>query len=260
MNKDAFYFPHFSNARQDRKLRRLRKQLGIEGYGIYFMILEVLREQPDFSYPFDDIDLLADEFGTSNQKIEVVVTQYDLFEIDKDRMIFSQRFVEYLEPYLKEKERRRIGGIKGNLIKYNHIAKHQIDEMTNDEILAFNERIKQNLATDSLPTRSTSQRKEKKRKEKERKVKEIRYIPTIEEVILYFQKNNYPKDLAEKAYHYYNTSIESTPNAKYWKDAKSNPIKNWKMKMQSVWFKEENRNYNKPGQADLGFTKIGGTF
>ena len=32
MNKDAFYFPHFSNARNDRKLRRVRKELGIEGY------------------------------------------------------------------------------------------------------------------------------------------------------------------------------------------------------------------------------------
>jgi len=31
MNKDAYYFPHFANARHDRKLRRVRKELGIEG-------------------------------------------------------------------------------------------------------------------------------------------------------------------------------------------------------------------------------------
>ena len=42
MEKDAFYFPHFSNARTDRKLRRVRKDLGLEGYGIYFMLLEVM--------------------------------------------------------------------------------------------------------------------------------------------------------------------------------------------------------------------------
>ena len=61
MTKDAFYFPHFSNARNDRKLRRLRKELGIEGYGIYFMVLEVLRDQEGFKYPLEDLDLLSEE-------------------------------------------------------------------------------------------------------------------------------------------------------------------------------------------------------
>jgi hypothetical protein len=43
LSKDAYYFPHFYNARHDRKIKRLRKDLGIEGYGIFFMLLEVLR-------------------------------------------------------------------------------------------------------------------------------------------------------------------------------------------------------------------------
>ena len=56
MEKDAYYFPHFSNARHDRKIKRLRKELGAEGYGIYFMILEILREQTGFKYPLEDIN------------------------------------------------------------------------------------------------------------------------------------------------------------------------------------------------------------
>jgi hypothetical protein len=51
MEKEAYYFPHFCNARHDRKIRRLRKELGVEGYGIYFMLLETLREQQDLMYP-----------------------------------------------------------------------------------------------------------------------------------------------------------------------------------------------------------------
>ena len=66
--KDAYYFPHFCTARNDRKVKRLRKELGVEGYGIFFMLLEVLREQTDFKFPTEDIDLLADEFNTSEQK------------------------------------------------------------------------------------------------------------------------------------------------------------------------------------------------
>ena len=88
MKKDAYYFPHFSNARTDRRLKRVRKQLGIEGYGIYFMVLETLREQTDFKYPIEDIDLLADEFGTSEEKARAVVMNFGLFEIDENEDFF----------------------------------------------------------------------------------------------------------------------------------------------------------------------------
>ena len=107
MKKDAYYFPHFSNARHDRKIKRITKELGVEGYGIYFMILEVLREQTDLKYPVQDIDLLADEFGTSEQKVRIVITNYDLFTIDEDEMFFSPKQNEYLQPYFKSSERAR---------------------------------------------------------------------------------------------------------------------------------------------------------
>ena len=112
MKKDAYYFPHFCNARHDRKLKRVQKELGIEGYGIYFMLLEVLREQDGFKYPMDDIDLLADEFGTSEQKVRTVVSNYKLFVTDKSENFFSVKLKEFLKPYLKMKEQRRIAGIK----------------------------------------------------------------------------------------------------------------------------------------------------
>ena len=110
MNKDAFYFPHFSNARTDRKILRLRKELQIEGYGIYFMLLEVLRDTTNFKYPLEDIDLLAVEFNTSEQKIRTVICNYGLFEIDENQHFFSEKFDEYLQPYLKMKEQRRMAG------------------------------------------------------------------------------------------------------------------------------------------------------
>jgi hypothetical protein len=107
MKKDAYYFPHFSNARHDRKLKRVIKDLGIEGYGIYFMVLEVLRDQQDFKYPLDDLDLLADEFGTSESKLKVVVSNYDLFQIDIDNNFFSMRQKFYMQPYLEKTQRAK---------------------------------------------------------------------------------------------------------------------------------------------------------
>lgn len=49
--KDAFYFPHDCNARNDNKILALRSIYGSEGYGIYWMIIEVLRDQPGYKYP-----------------------------------------------------------------------------------------------------------------------------------------------------------------------------------------------------------------
>lgn len=112
MEKEAFYFPHFCNARHDRKIRRLRKELGVEGYGIYFMLLEILREQQDLMYPMEDMDLLAEEFGVSEAKVRVVICNYQLFEVDEAEKFFSPKMLVYLEPYFRMKEQRKIAGQK----------------------------------------------------------------------------------------------------------------------------------------------------
>jgi hypothetical protein len=105
MKKDAYYFPHFCNARHDRKIQRVIKELGVEGYGIYFMLLEVLREQIDFKYPLSDIDLLSDEFKTPLAKIETVIKRYDLFQVDENQNFFSMKFIYYLQPYMERTQR-----------------------------------------------------------------------------------------------------------------------------------------------------------
>lgn len=107
MKKDAYFFPHYCNARHDRKLKRVIKELGVEGYGIYFMLLEVLREQVDFRYPLEDLDLLADEFGTSEQKIRTVICNYKLFDVDENENFFSIKLVFYLQPYIEKSQRAR---------------------------------------------------------------------------------------------------------------------------------------------------------
>jgi uncharacterized protein YdaU (DUF1376 family) len=53
------------------------------------------------------------------------------------------------------------------------------------------------------------------------------------EVIDYFILNGYKKEIAIKAFNYYNEAN--------WHDASGKKVLNWKQKMQSVWFKEENK-------------------
>jgi uncharacterized protein YdaU (DUF1376 family) len=52
------------------------------------------------------------------------------------------------------------------------------------------------------------------------------------EVINYFIDNGYRKEIAIKAFRYYNEAD--------WHDSKGDKILNWKQKIQSVWFKPEN--------------------
>jgi len=130
MKKDAYYFPHFSNARHDRKIKRVLKELGIEGYGIYFMLLEVLREQQDFKYPLSDLDLLSDEFHTSLQKVEAVLKRYELFQIDEQQNFFSIKQIYYLQPYIEKSQRARdAANIKWNRLKENANAYANAEQM-----------------------------------------------------------------------------------------------------------------------------------
>ncbi len=57
--------------------------------------------------------------------------------------------------------------------------------------------------------------------------------PMLSEVISYFSENGYSEQLAARAFNFYAVAN--------WTDSKGNKVKNWKQKMQSVWFKEENK-------------------
>lgn len=153
MKKDAFYFPHFANARHDRKLKRVQKELGLEGYAIYFQLLEILREQIDFMYPLEDIDLLADEIGTSEPKVRTVICNYQLFDVIDDKF-FSIKQIYYLQPYIEKTQRARLA------------AQKRWDN-TNDNANAMQMHSKCNA--DAMQVKES---KEKESKLKEKKVKE----------------------------------------------------------------------------------------
>lgn len=81
-------------------------------------------------------------------------------------------------------------------------------------------------------TKAIREEKIKKEEIKEDKIK--RFTPPSQiEVINYFNQNGYSNESAIKAFKYYETGN--------WKDGKGNQVKNWKQKMQSVWFKEDNK-------------------
>lgn len=86
--KDAYYFSHDANARNDIKIIRLRRSLGLEGYGIYFCLIEMLREQNDYRLPLANIPDIAFDINTSEEKVKAVILSFDLFYYRKRCVFF----------------------------------------------------------------------------------------------------------------------------------------------------------------------------
>ena len=89
MAKDAYYFPHDSNAKDDPKAVLLIEQLGLEGYGIYWVLIETLRDQPSYRYPLNLIGAIARRYLTSSEKVAAVIRNYRLFEVEDEEFFLS---------------------------------------------------------------------------------------------------------------------------------------------------------------------------
>lgn len=102
--KESYYFSHDSNARNDVKIIKLRRQLGLEGYGIYWCLIEMLRDTPDYKLPIDSVDDIAFSLNTSKEKVETVINNYELFTVD-EQLFFSERLIRNMEKYTETKKR-----------------------------------------------------------------------------------------------------------------------------------------------------------
>lgn len=118
MPKEAYYFSHDSNARNDIKIIRLRRALGLEGYAIYFCLIEILREQKDHKLPLASVTDIAFDLRTSDEKLKAVISGYDLFIIEEEKF-FSSRLLRSMEDYTEKKKKLSDAGKKGNSLRWN---------------------------------------------------------------------------------------------------------------------------------------------
>jgi len=96
MKKDAYYFSHDGNAQDDPKCMLLIEQLGMEGYGIYWGLIEKLRAEKDYKLPLSVCSPFAKRWGTSKEKVETVIKSYNLFKISQN-YFFSYRLKKSME-------------------------------------------------------------------------------------------------------------------------------------------------------------------
>lgn len=107
------YFSHDSNARNSDKLMKVRMKLGAEGYGIFFMLIERLREEEGYKSTID-YDTLAFDLRVDAGKVKQVVENYDLFKFTEDgKYFYSDSFNERMEMMDAKRKKRAEAGKKG---------------------------------------------------------------------------------------------------------------------------------------------------
>lgn len=202
MSKDCYYFPHDSNAKDDPKCVLMIEQLGMEGYGIYWMLVEALRDQPDYTYPVANIPALARRYNTSAEKVRTVVYNYELFTVKEDKIFFSESLNRRMLVFNENRAKRSAAGRLG-------MARRWGDNNVITPLLQSNSTV------------ITSKVKESKVKESLEKVatKRTAFVaPSLQEVKDYISEKGYTVD-AQRFIDFY--------EAKGWMIGK-NKMKDWR--------------------------------
>lgn len=109
--KDAYYFSHDSNARNDLKMVKLRRVMGLEGYGIFWCIIEILRETNEYKLSISSLDDIAFDLGITVDKLKAVINDFELFSIE-DSQFYSKRLMQSMTEYKSFKDRLSAAGKK----------------------------------------------------------------------------------------------------------------------------------------------------
>ena len=83
----ASWFSHDSNARNSKKLIRLRQKHGASGYGVYWMLIERLRDEEGYTSD-RDYEMISFDLRVDVEIIRSVVEDFGLFELSEDGRYF----------------------------------------------------------------------------------------------------------------------------------------------------------------------------
>lgn len=161
MSKNAYFFPHDCNARNDARLVAVRMRHGAEGYGTYFMILERLGESSEYM-SVADYNIIAFDLRVSANLVKSIVEDFGLFSFTEDRRFYSASFIERMKPLDNMREQRQAAGARS-------AAKRWGNERGSQEKVTT---VKRSLPESVTVVTEKSNKGEYSKEEKEKKEKE----------------------------------------------------------------------------------------
>lgn len=156
------YFPHDSNARNDERLVNVRMKHGPAGYGVYFMLVERLREDPEYMSVVD-YNLIAYDLRIDASLAKSIIRDFGLFAFTVDTERGECFYSESLRQRMARKDeitaKRKAASALGVSVRQENREKTKTAEMSNQ------------MVTEAQPN-GIPNGSEKRTKEKESKVKE----------------------------------------------------------------------------------------
>ena len=107
------YIPHPSNCRVSSAVLSLRIEEGAAGYGVYWMILELLRDAPSFRFSRNSKAIAFAINEHDSALVERVVNNYGLFDFGDDGLLWSPWLLEAMEAYNDKKVKLQEAGRRG---------------------------------------------------------------------------------------------------------------------------------------------------
>ena len=127
------YFSHDSNARNSEKLLAVRMTHGAAGYGVYFMLLERLRNESDYT-SVKDYNMIAFDLRVSSQLIKAIVEDFGLFAFTDDgKRFYSEGFSKRMSIKDETKMKLSAAGRKGMERRWSEQNKEAITRLSKSD-------------------------------------------------------------------------------------------------------------------------------
>lgn len=115
MAKETYYFSHDSNALTDTKILNMRADYGLEGYGLYWAIIEMMRNEEDYKLKLDKntyraIKTLTNTDINIEKYIQDCIDDYELFR-QEDSKFYSKSLLRRM---LEKDKKSEIAREKAN--------------------------------------------------------------------------------------------------------------------------------------------------
>ena len=128
MAKHTYYFTHDFNSHTDEKILDLRMDLGFEGYGIYWFLIETLASSTGYKLE-TNYKRIGFSSNIKEETLKQIVEKYSLF-IVKDGFFWSESLNQRMNKLDELKLKRAENGRKGGLAKAT-LKQHSSDTLAN---------------------------------------------------------------------------------------------------------------------------------
>jgi hypothetical protein len=115
MSKDTYYFPHDFNAGSDEKILYLRSKFGMQAYGLYWVLIEIMHESSDSKLTCNLIDGIAYQINVDITFLKEFYNEciaIELFVTDGVKY-WSERVLRNKELLYEKRNLKSIAGKKG---------------------------------------------------------------------------------------------------------------------------------------------------